>query len=117
MKKILNILTVLLFFMILSGCDEGLFVVSQEPAPPVEYRPVRPYPDYIWIQGEWIRSSNNYVWRNGYWTRPRPHEDWEPGHWEHHQNGYHWNKGHWNNGHGDNGHRDNGHGDNGHRKH
>jgi hypothetical protein len=44
------------------------------PPPPRVYRvPVRPAPDYVWVEGYWYPLRGHYVWHNGYWTRP-PYE-------------------------------------------
>ena len=42
------------------------------PPPPrvVRVQPVRPGPDYVWVDGYWYAAGNRYRWHDGYWTRP-----------------------------------------------
>jgi len=45
--------------------------IGQPPPLPRAYRvPVRPGPDYEWVEGYWYPQGRRYVWVNGYWTRP-----------------------------------------------
>src|ERR1700674_5005512 len=42
-----------------------------EPPPPRAYRvPLRPGPDYVWVEGYWYPEGSRYRWHDGYWTRP-----------------------------------------------
>ena len=42
------------------------------PPPPrvVAVQPVRPGPEYTWVEGYWYPVGGRYQWHNGYWTRP-----------------------------------------------
>jgi len=45
--------------------------IGQPPPPPRAYRvPLRPGPDYEWVEGYWYPQGSHYLWHNGYWTRP-----------------------------------------------
>jgi hypothetical protein len=35
----------------------------------VRIHPVRPGPDYIWVEGYWYPVGGHYRWHDGYWTR------------------------------------------------
>jgi len=66
------------------------------PPPPervIRVQPVRPGPEFIWVQGYWYPVGNHYKWHAGYWTRPpyagaiwvAPHHDGErffAGYWQ-----------------------------------
>ena len=67
----------------------GTEVVTVVPAPQYDPMPPQPGPDYIWIQGSWIRSGGNWVWVRGRWDRaPRPGMRYEPDHWQPVRGGY-----------------------------
>lgn len=40
------------------------------PPPRVEYRTVSPYPDYVWVGGDWVWGGRRYDWRPGRWEPP-----------------------------------------------
>ena len=45
--------------------------IGPPPAPRVvRVQPLRPGPDFVWIEGYWYPVGNHYRWHNGYWTRP-----------------------------------------------
>lgn len=48
----------------------GLRIGPPPPPRVVRVRPVRPAPDYVWVDGYWYPVGNRYRWHNGYWTRP-----------------------------------------------
>jgi WXXGXW repeat (2 copies) len=65
------------------------------PPPPrvVHVVPVRPGPDFLWVEGYWYPVGGHYRWHDGYWTRPpyagarwiAPHHDgrqFYEGYWE-----------------------------------
>lgn len=80
---------------VLVGCaTQGSFVVRERPVEPVYVRPVSPYPNAIWIPGEWEWRGGRYVYINGYYVRHRNRE-WIAGHWRNVPNGYVWVRGHW----------------------
>lgn len=46
------------------------------PPPRVEYRTVSPYPDYVWVGGDWVWGGRRYDWRPGRWEPPRHGHGW-----------------------------------------
>ena len=49
-------------------------VTIGQPPPPRVYRvPVRPGPEFVWVEGYWYPQGRHYRWHDGYWTRP-PYE-------------------------------------------
>jgi WXXGXW repeat (2 copies) len=55
------------------------------PPPPrvVRVLPVRPGPDFVWVEGYWYPVGNHYRWHGGYWTRPAyPAARWIGPHYE-----------------------------------
>lgn len=96
MKKLLQTVAVsaLLLAPAAAQAQVSFGVRVGEPPPPRAYRvPVRPGPDYVWVEGYQYPVGHRYQWHDGYWTRP-PYEGayWvEPyyydgmyyaGHWE-----------------------------------
>lgn len=35
----------------------------------VRIQPIRPGPDFTWIDGYWYPNGHRYKWHDGYWTR------------------------------------------------
>jgi hypothetical protein len=68
-------------------------------APPramVEHRPVRPGPNYVWINGYHRWDGNAYRWEGGRWEMPpRHHAVWVAPRWEHRHGGYVFVEGRW----------------------
>ncbi len=56
-----------------------------QPPAPIEAGPSvpAPGPDYVYVPGSWVYSTNRYLWRPGVWTIFRPGWVWIPAH-------YHW---------------------------
>ncbi|PEH90752.1 MULTISPECIES: YXWGXW repeat-containing protein [Comamonas] len=53
--------------------DSSTVVYTQYGSPPpprVEYRTVSPYPDYVWVSGDWFWGGSRYDWRPGRWEPP-----------------------------------------------
>ncbi|WP_291589262.1 YXWGXW repeat-containing protein, partial [Comamonas sp. UBA7528] len=53
--------------------DASTVVYTQYGSPPpprVEYRTVSPYPDYVWVGGDWFWGGSRYDWRPGRWEPP-----------------------------------------------
>jgi WXXGXW repeat (2 copies) len=50
-------------------------IVIGAPPPPrvVAVVPVRPGPEFVWVEGYWYPVGKRYRWHEGYWTRP-PYE-------------------------------------------
>ncbi len=97
MKKLFSIASMLLMLSIfIFGCGPASLVVTTRPQPPVYARPVSPGVNFVWVEGEWVRSRNGYVYRKGYWApRHRRHYSYAPGHWEQRRSGWIWIQGHW----------------------
>lgn len=74
MKNLLR--AALLSSMLLLGTHRaaaqvGIGIEIGPPPPPRHYVvPVRPGPDYIWIDGYWYPDGHHYRWHGGYWTLP-----------------------------------------------
>jgi len=64
----------LMFLAGVSICSAQVSVgIRIGPPPPprvVRVHPVRPGPDYLWVDGYWYAAGNRYRWHDGYWTRP-----------------------------------------------
>ena len=86
-------------------------VVIGAPPPPrvVAVVPVRPGPEFVWVEGYWYPVGKRYRWHEGYWTRPPyegarwvgPRHDGEryyAGYWEGEhgrvEHDHHWDKHH-----------------------
>jgi hypothetical protein len=91
--------TLLATILLIGGSAFGAqvsFGIRIGPPPPprvVRVQPVRPGPDYVWIDGYWYPNGTRYVWHAGYWTRApyagarwvAPHHDGQQffnGYWE-----------------------------------
>jgi len=96
MKKLLRLIPVVMLLSVFSSCGPSRVVVTDRPNPPVEVRPAAPYPNYVWIDGEWIANGGSYTWRSGYWAAPRAGHVWVGGSWAARGNGWYWVRGHWN---------------------
>jgi WXXGXW repeat (2 copies) len=73
----------------------GPHYVAQAPTPPVVARPVAPYPNSVWIEGDWGWRGGRHVYRNGYWAHPRPGHVYATGEWRSHSQGYYYVRGRW----------------------
>jgi hypothetical protein len=56
----------------LFGAAVSIGVQIGPPPPPrvVRVQPVRPGPDYLWVEGYWYPVAGRYRWHDGYWSRP-----------------------------------------------
>jgi hypothetical protein len=70
-------------------------VIVTRPVAPYYARPLSPYPNALWIEGEWAWRGGRYVYINGYWSRPVPGRIYVAGHWKLTGGGYYWVPGHW----------------------
>lgn len=98
MKK--TIIKVLVMFCLVTGFAEASqaqrIFVKVRPVAPVVVRPAAPSSHHVWVEGEWVWTSNNYVWHAGYWAEPpHPREVWVSGHWRRAYGGWNWVPGHW----------------------
>ena len=97
MKKI--ILKGLLIMGLLTGFNEishaQKIFVKVQPVAPVVVRPAAPSRSHVWVDGEWVWTSNHYAWKAGYWVVPRQHEVWVAGRWRRAYGGWNWVPGHW----------------------
>jgi hypothetical protein len=62
----------LALLLLAGGSVFGQISVTIGPPPPprvVRVQPVRPGPDYVWVEGYWYPSGRHYRWHEGYWTR------------------------------------------------
>ena len=84
------------FFATLLSCAPAV-VVKEPPAPKVEAKPLKPFPNAVWIDGHWKWSSaiSDFVWVSGHWAKAKPGKTWVKGHWRKTQKGWKWVKGHW----------------------
>lgn len=99
MKKqiIQGLLAASLITTVFTGCSVDSVGVAVQPDRPYYARPAAPYPDYVWVDGNWVwtRNNRNYVWREGYWTVPRRNRVYVPGTWIQTRHGYQWRRGQW----------------------
>src|SRR5580692_3876395 len=112
MKTLLRI-GVLAVMLLISGSVVGAQVsVGIRIGPPPRPRvvrvvPVRPGPEFVWVEGYWYPSGRHYKWHDGYWTRPpyegarwvAPHHDGQQyfeGYWDgdrgHVQHDHRWDR-------------------------
>ncbi len=95
MKKAFNFcIGLALAGTLLTSCA-GSYYVSERPVEPRYERPAAPYPNAVWVSGEWVWRGDRYVYRNGYWARPHNTRTWISGEWRQSPRGYVWVKGHW----------------------
>jgi len=54
------------------GAQVSIGIQIGPPPPPrvVYVTPVRPAPEFVWINGYWYPEGKHYKWREGYWVRP-----------------------------------------------
>jgi hypothetical protein len=73
-------------------------IIGAPPAPRiVAVTPVRPGPDFVWVEGYWYPVGHHYKWHAGYWTRP----PYEGAHWVGpHHDGERYFAGYWDGNHG-----------------
>lgn len=93
MKRIIVFAALILSLMSMESCKTTVATRPAQPA--VVARPPQPRPDYVWIDGEWYRTSGKYQFRQGYWAPPKGGRNWKAGHWEKRRGGWYWQKGHW----------------------
>jgi len=47
----------------------GIRIGPPPPPPVVRVIPVRPAPEFVWVEGYWYPVGNHWNWHKGYWTR------------------------------------------------
>ena len=94
MKKLSIIAAAALLFTLYS-CTGGGIVVGTRYETPYYERPPRPYPNYIWIEGDWVVRGGRYVYQHGYWGPPRGHRVYVGGSWHQRGGGWYWRRGYW----------------------
>ena len=97
MKKLFSTIVILLIVLFsITGCGPSYVTVRSRPVAPAYARPIAPGANYVWIDGEWIRSGHGYIYRKGYWAAPRPrYRQYISGHWQQRRGGWYWVPGHW----------------------
>lgn len=76
--------------------DGGIAVSLGPPAVRYEERPVRPGPDYLWVEGYWDWGGADWVWVPGTWDRaPHAHARWERPRYHQRHGRWYYNRGHW----------------------
>lgn len=82
-----------------AGAQVSFGITIGAPPPPrvVHVRPVRPGPDYVWVDGYWYPVAGHYRWHAGYWSRP----PYVGAHWvAPHHDGHQYFAGYWDGDHG-----------------
>ena len=94
-----------------AGAQVSVGIRIGPPPPPrvVHVVPVRPAPEFVWVEGYWYPVGRHYRWHEGYWTRPpydgarwiAPHHDgaqFFEGYWEggrgRVEHDHHWDRDH-----------------------
>ena len=95
MKKLIQISAIFLTAAFFSSCEPSGITVGARLDAPYYERPVRPGPDYVWIDGDWYWEGGRYAYHNGYWSRPRGTQVWITGSWQQRNGGWYWRKGRW----------------------
>lgn len=68
------------------GCEPQRVSISARYNSGYYSRPPRPYPNYIWIEGNWYYDNGVRIYHQGYWAPPgRYHGN---RHWRHERRHY-----------------------------
>lgn len=95
LKKIIFLTSLVGMGLIFNACSVGY--VATEPAY-VEYsRPQQPSKLHVWIDGDWVYSSqtHTYAQKHGRWERPNQGRTYVSGHWQSTPRGKYWVAGSW----------------------
>lgn len=96
MKRVIrNVVMASLSVMLISSCGPSRVAVRTRPVAPVVVRPVAPYPNAYWMDGEWMWRGGNYVYVQPHFVTPRRGYKWSPGYWKPSRRGDVWIKGRW----------------------
>ncbi|HSU26810.1 MAG TPA: hypothetical protein VLJ68_00390, partial [Chitinophagaceae bacterium] len=77
------------------SCGPSSVTVGARLDAPYYERPVRPYPNYVWVEGDWIYRNGRYEYQRGYWQQPRRSRHFVAGAWIQRSNGWYWRRGRW----------------------
>ncbi|TSJ39273.1 hypothetical protein FO440_16075 [Mucilaginibacter corticis] len=80
---------------LLTSCTGQYYYVATRPVEPYYVRPVSPYANAVWVDGEWIWQGGRYAYVGGHWERPHGRRAWVRGRWVSGQRGYAWHRGYW----------------------
>ncbi len=92
--KVMLVMMLLVGFTATASADV-IVIKTPPPAVKVEFKPVKPFRQAIWIPGHWTWKRGHYVWVSGYWVKARHGYVWVPGHWVKRHRGWVWVRGHW----------------------
>src|ERR1051325_8863113 len=71
-RYLLTILAALTLLSVPAFAAQVSIGINIGPPPPprvVRVAPVRPGPDFMWVEGYWYPVGNHWKWHKGYWTR------------------------------------------------
>jgi hypothetical protein len=100
MKKLLSLLTLLIFFSINHESKiSAQIIVIKIPSPPsvIISKPSTPKDEHLWVDGHWHydKKISKHVWKKGYWKKHNEGHYWSAGRWVACEGGYHWLEGKW----------------------
>ena len=95
MKKLFQAIVFMLLLFSFMNCGPSRVSVGARMDAPYYERPVRPGPNYVWVDGDWYYRNGRYEYHHGYWVRARNSRQWAPGIWIQSNNGWYWRKGKW----------------------
>ena len=93
--KVKNLFIISVSVLVFSSCRPSRAVVREKPNAPYVVRPAPPYPDAVWIDGEWVLRGSRYEYVTPHYVTPRRGRAWVPGHWVTTRRGNVWVKGRW----------------------
>ena len=70
MKKPLLLLMLLVGGALFGQVSLGIRIGPPPPPRVIRVQPLRPGPDYVWVDGYWYPVGRHYRWHDGYWSRP-----------------------------------------------
>ena len=93
--KFKNVFILVFALVAISSCGPSRVVVKERPVAPYVVRTAPPYPNAVWIDGEWRRRGGRYQYVQPHYVSPRNGRAWVPGHWVTTRRGNVWVKGNW----------------------
>ena len=96
LRKIIAITSIAGIAICFSACTATGYVAT-EPTYVEHTRPPQPSNLHVWINGDWVYSSQNhvYVQNNGYWAKPNHNRTYIDGYWKSSPQGKYWVSGHY----------------------